>query len=41
MGKKHKKKQKKRSIEWRDLAVNALIDLIVGAILILIEKLMK
>lgn len=37
MGKKRKKK-KKKPIEWRDLAINALIDLIVGTILIIIGK---
>lgn len=36
MGKKNK--QKKKPIEWRDLAINALIDLIVGTILIIIGK---
>lgn len=36
MGK--KKKQKKKPIEWRDLAVSALIDLFIGAILLIIEK---
>lgn len=38
MGK--KKKHKKKPIEWKDLAVNALIDLIIGTILILIDKLL-
>ena len=38
MGKK-KKKATKKSIEWRELSVNALVDLIVGALLILIDKL--
>lgn len=42
MGKKKKqkkqKKQKKKPIEWRDLAVSALIDLFIGAILLIIEK---
>nr|DAU90600.1 MAG TPA: TM helix protein [Caudoviricetes sp.]DAY52333.1 MAG TPA: TM helix protein [Caudoviricetes sp.] len=39
MGKKRKrKKQKKKPIEWRDLAINALIDLIIGIILIIIGK---
>lgn len=33
-----KKKQKKKPINWRDMAINALIDLIVGIILILIGK---
>lgn len=37
MGKKHKKKP----IKWQDLAVNALIDLIIGTILILIDKLLN
>ncbi len=36
MGKKHKKKP----IKWKDLAVNALIDLIIGTILIIIDKLL-
>lgn len=36
-----KKKQKKKPIKWKDLAVNALIDLIVGTILILIDKLLN
>lgn len=36
MGK--KKKQKKKPIEWRDLAVSALIDLSIGIILLIIEK---
>lgn len=39
MGK--RKKQKKKPIKWRDLAVNALIDLIIGIILILIDKLLN
>lgn len=34
-----KKKHKKKPINWRDLAIGALIDLIVGTILILIDKL--
>lgn len=39
MGKKKKqKKQKKKPIKWRDLAINALIDLIIGIILIIIGK---
>lgn len=33
-----KKKQKKKSTQWRDIAINALVDLIVGIILILIGK---
>ena len=36
MGK--KKKQKKKSTKWQELAVNALIDLIIGLILIAIDK---
>ena len=36
MGK--KKKQKKKPIEWRDLTINALIDLIIGIIIIIIGK---
>jgi len=36
MGK--KKKHKKKPIKWQDLAVNALIDLIIGIILIIIGK---
>lgn len=38
MGKK-KKKETKKPIEWKDLTINALIDLIVGIILIIIDKL--
>lgn len=39
MGKKKKqKKQKKKPIEWQDLTINALIDLIIGIILIIIGK---
>lgn len=34
------KKQKKKPIKWRDLAINALIDLIIGTILILIDRLL-
>lgn len=37
MGKKHKKKP----INARDLAISALIDLIIGTILILIDKLLN
>ena len=36
MGK--KKKKKKKPINWRELAINALIDLIIGIILIIIGK---
>lgn len=42
--KKHKgkkKSKKKKPIKWRDLAINALIDLIIGTVLILIDKLIK
>ena len=35
-----KKKQKKNPIKWQSLAANALIDLIVGAALIIIDKLL-
>lgn len=35
-----KKKQKKKPIKWQDIAINALIDLIIGTILILIGKLL-
>ncbi len=35
-----KKKQKKKPIEWKALAANALIDLIVGTALIIISKLL-
>lgn len=35
-----KKKQKKKPIQWKDLAVSALIDLIIGTILILIDRLL-
>lgn len=34
-----KNKQKKKPIDWRELAVNAAIDLIIGIILIVIDKL--
>ena len=37
MGK--KKKQKKKPIKCQDLLINALIDLIIGIILIIIDKL--
>jgi hypothetical protein len=37
MGK--KKKQKKKPIKWQPLAANALIDLIVGSILIILDRL--
>lgn len=37
MGKGHKKKP----INWKDLIINAVIDLIIGTILILIDKLIK
>ena len=36
-----KKKHKKKPIKWQDLAVNALIDLIVGTALIKIEKFLE
>ena len=39
MGK--KKKHKKKPIEWQDLAINALIDLIVGTVLIIIDKILN
>ena len=39
MGK--KKKHKEKPIKWKDLAVNALIDLIVGVILIIIDNLLN
>ena len=40
MGKhKGKKPKKKKPINWRDLAISALIDLIIGTVLILIDKL--
>lgn len=35
-----KKKHKKKPINWQDLAISALIDLIIGTILILIDKLL-
>lgn len=35
-----KKKQKKKPIKWQELAANALIDLIVGLALIIIDKLL-
>lgn len=37
-GKTMGKKQKKKSINWQELLINAVIDLIVGIILILIGK---
>ncbi len=36
MGK--KKKHKKKPIDWQGLLINAAIDLIIGVILILIDK---
>jgi len=36
-----KKKKKKKSIQWKDLTINALIDLIIGIILIIIDKLIS
>ncbi len=39
MGK--KKKHKKKPIKWQALATNALIDLIVGTILIIIDNLLN
>ncbi|WP_419078416.1 hypothetical protein [Phascolarctobacterium faecium] len=39
MGK--KKKHKKKPIDWKDLAINAAIDLIIGTILIIIDKLLN
>lgn len=39
MGKKKKqKKQKKKPINWQELAISAVIDLIIGIILIIIGK---
>jgi hypothetical protein len=35
-----KKKRKKKPIKWRELLANALIDLIVGTVLIEITKLL-
>ena len=35
------KKQKKKPIKWQELVTNALIDLIVGTILIIIDKLLN
>lgn len=34
-----KKKQKKKPIDWREVTLGAVIDLIVGIILIIIDKL--
>lgn len=34
------KEKKKKPIEWRELLINASIDLIVGIVLIVIEKYM-
>ena len=39
MGK--KKKQKKKPIKWQELAINALIDLIIGLILIALDKILN
>ena len=39
MGK--KKKQKKKPINWQELAISAVIDLIIGTILIIIDKLLN
>ena len=36
--KKKKKKQKKKPINWQELAISAVIDLIIGTILIVIGK---
>ena len=36
-----KRKHKKKSINARDLAISALIDLIIGTVLILIDKLLN
>jgi hypothetical protein len=36
-----KKKQKKKPIKWQELVANALIDLIVGTALIIIDKLLN
>lgn len=40
MGKKKKKRKKKTPIKWQELLVNALIDIFVGIILILIQKIL-
>lgn len=37
--KKCKKAKKKKPIQWRELTITALIDLIIGVALILVEKL--
>lgn len=37
MGK--KRKATKKPVEWKDLTINALVDLFVGILLILIDKL--
>ena len=39
MGK--KKKHKKKPINWQELAISAVIDLIIGTILIIIDKLLN
>lgn len=39
MGK--KRKHKKKPINWRDLTISALIDLIIGTVLIIIDKLLE
>lgn len=38
--KKCKKSKKKKSIQWRELVINALIDLIIGIALILVDNLL-
>lgn len=35
------KKQKKKPTKWQELITNALVDLIVGLILIIIDKLLN
>lgn len=40
MGKRKKKRKKKMPIKWQELLVNALIDIFVGIILILIQKIL-
>ena len=36
-----KHKKKKKSTQWKGLATNALIDLIVGTVLVIIDKLLN
>ncbi len=39
--KKHKNKKKKSTIDWKTLAASAIMDLIIGIILLIIESLLR